>query len=368
MRYSLLFSLLLIAWAICSGQQFGNDKLLVAKLDSTITREFNKNEPGGSVFIQKGNHVLYSRSFGLADIVSKKKFTDKTISNIGSITKTFVAYAILILQKQGKLAIDDSIIKYFPDFKNKEIASKVKIRHLLTHTSGLPDNRNVEGDSIFYLTANDEQNFSPLKQADTLEFEPGSSWAYSNPAYDGLAIIIEKVSGMKWQAFVEKYIFQPSGMLHSEITDGAFPSKGVAHGYRKINNHFEQYDYGEFPTFTAAGNGGVWSSIEDLRRYVLAMKNCIFLDCNTIAFSQKVWHPVSWSGKDPPFMGFSWFVGESDSVFKYKSIHHSGGQGGFHAHLYMIPEPDITIIWLTNNDRSLTPLIMDPLIELGYIK
>jgi CubicO group peptidase (beta-lactamase class C family) len=218
------------------------------------------------------------------------------------------------------------------------------------------------------LTANDEQNFSPLKQADTLEFEPGSSWAYSNPAYDGLAIIIEKVSGMKWQAFVEKYIFQPSGMLHSEITDGAFPSKGVAHGYRKINNHFEQYDYGEFPTFTAAGNGGVWSSIEDLRRYVLAMKNCIFLDCNTIAFSQKVWRPGNWSGKDPPFMGFSWFVGESDSVFKYKSIHHSGGQGGFHAHLYMIPEPDITIIWLTNNDRSLTPLIMDPLIELGYIK
>jgi len=126
MRYSLLFFILLIPWTICFCQKFSNDKLLVAKLDSIITHEFNENEPGGTLFIQRGNQVLYSRSFGLADIVTKNKFTDKTVSNIGSITKTFVAYGILILQKQGKLSIDDSIIKYFPDFKNKDIARKVK--------------------------------------------------------------------------------------------------------------------------------------------------------------------------------------------------------------------------------------------------
>lgn len=239
---------------------------------------------------------------------------------------------------------------------------------MLTHTSGLPDNRNVDKDSLFYLTANDEQNFAPLKQADTLNFEPGTKWEYSNPAYNGLALIIEKVSGMKWQTFIEKYIFQHAGMSHSKITDGAFPQKGVAHGYRKINNHFEQYDYGEFPTFTAAGNGGVWSSIEDLRKYVLAMKNCAFLDCNTIAFSQKVWHPQKWRGENPPSQGFSWFVYEPKNDNEYKVINHSGGQGGFHAHLFIFPKPNITLIWLTNNDVSLTPLIMNPLIDLGYLK
>jgi CubicO group peptidase (beta-lactamase class C family) len=98
------------------------------------------------------------------------------------------------------------------------------------------------------------------------------------------------------------------------------------------------------------------------------MKNCLFLDCNTIAFSQKVWHPATWHGEQPPFMGFSWFIGEPTDEFKYKVIQHSGGQGGFHAHLYMIPEPDITIIWLTNNDVSLTPLVIEPLLDLGYRK
>jgi CubicO group peptidase (beta-lactamase class C family) len=362
-----IFLFFLLPWTACLCQK-NNDKLLVAKLDSLINNQFNEYGPGGSLFIEKSGDILYSRSFGLSDIVSKKRFTPKTVSNIGSITKTFVAYAILILQKQGKLSLEDSIIKYFPDFKNKEIARQVKIKHLLTHTSGLPDNREVDKDSAFYLTANDEQNFAPLQQTDSLEFEPGTKWKYSNPAFNGLALIIEKVSGMKWQSFIEEYIFRPAGMSHSKITDGAFPKKGVAHGYREIRGHFEEYDYGEYPTFTAAGNGGVWSSIEDLGKYVLAMKNCAFLDCNTIAFSQNVWHPTNWHGEQPPFMGFSWFIGEPTDEFKDKVVQHSGGQAGFHAHLYMIPEPGITIIWLTNNNLSLTPLIMKPLIELGYIK
>jgi CubicO group peptidase (beta-lactamase class C family) len=366
MPYKIFGLLLLLSCSSCSGQTNTNEKLLVAKLDSIITREFKANEPGGSLLVEKEGKIVYARSFGLADMVSKTKFTDETVSNTGSITKTFVAYGILILQKQGKLSIEDSIIKYFPDFKNKEIASKVKIRHLLTHTSGLPDSRETEKDSLFYLTANDEQNFAPLKQTDSLEFEPGSSWEYSNPAYNGLALIIEKVSGMKWQAFIDKYIFKPAGMFHSKITDGSFPEKEVAHGYRKLNGRYEEYDYGEYPTFTAAGNGGVWSSIQDLRKYALAIKNCAFLDCNTIEFSEKIWYPDNWKGKDPPSQGFSWMIYEPRDPGEYKVINHSGSQAGFRAHLFILPKADITIVWLTNNDRSLTPYIINPLIETGY--
>lgn len=352
--------------AMC--QQINNDKLLTARLDSIISHNFKENEPGGSIFIQKGNHVLYAKSFGLADLGSKKRFTDKTISNTGSISKTFVAYGILILQKQGKLSIEDSIIKYFPDIKNKEIGKKIRIKHLLTHTSGLPDSRGVDKDSIFYLTAKDEENFAPLLQTDTLEFEPGSQWKYSNPSYNGLALIIEKVSGMKWQSFVEKYIFKPAGMKHSKITNGSFPESGVAHAYRKRKGQFEEYDYGEYPTFTAAGNGGVWSSIRELRLYVSAMKKCLFLDCNTIDFSQKAWYPDNWNGKNPPTQGFSWFIYEPKNKDEYKVINHSGGQAGFMANLFIIPKYDITIIWLNNNDRSSKQSIFNPLLQLGYIK
>lgn len=363
-RKILLLIFFIISCINCFSQM-KNDQLLKEKLDSAFATIFNPGEPGGSVFIQQGDKILYSKSFGLADLKKKIKYTSKTVQNIGSISKTFVAYGILILQNEGKLSIDDNLLKYFPDFKNKEIAKKITIKNLLTHTSGLPDTREVERDSVFYLTAKDEEIWAPLKLTDTLNFEPGSNYEYSNPAYDGLALIIEKVSKMKWQVFIKKNIFEPAKMLNSKITDGAYPSKNVAHGYRKINGQWEEYDYGEYPTFAAAGNGGVWSSIEDLRRYVEAIKKYSFTDSATIKLSEEPWHPKNWSGENPPTKGLVWFKHEPND--KTIVIEHSGSQGGFRAHVLMISHPDITIIWLTNSDRSISE-IADIMLELGYIK
>jgi CubicO group peptidase (beta-lactamase class C family) len=323
-------------------------------------------------FSSVADKILYNKSFGLADLKTNKKFTDQTITNIGSISKTFVAYGILILQNQGKLSIEDSIIKFFPNFKNKELARKIKIKHLLTHTSGLPDNRNVEKDSIYYLTAKDWENFKPLLQTDSLEFEQGSQWNYSNPAYNGLALIIEKVSKMKWQEFISKNIFLPAKMRTSKITDGNFPSKNVAHSYRKIDDKFEEYDYGEYPTFCAAGNGGVWSSMSELRKYIVALNNCSFTNCSTIELSKKVWRPENWKSNNEPVHSMVWFVHRA--IFddfgneKCKVIEHSGDQAGFKSHLILIPEKDITIIWLTNNDKFITGAIRKILLELNYIE
>jgi CubicO group peptidase (beta-lactamase class C family) len=365
---TLLFGI--CACTFCSGQM-NNDRLLTKKLDSSFATIFSDNEPGGSVFIQQAGKILYNRSFGLADLKTKTRFTDHTISNVGSITKTFVAYGILILQNQGKLSIDDSIIKFFPDIKNKEIGNLIKIKHLLTHTSGLPDNRNVDNDSIFYLTAGDLQNFQPLLRTDTLEFVQGSQFNYSNPAYNGLALIIEKQGKMKWQEFIRKHIFLPAGMKNSKITDGAFPDKNVAHSYRKVGNKYEEYDYGEYPTFCAAGNGGVWSSIAELRKYINAIKACSFTDCATIELSKKLWQPENWASKTKPFHSLVWFVHKG--IFndfgneKCKVMEHSGSQAGFNAHLILIPEKDITIIWLTNNDKFLTGAIRKILLALNYL-
>ena len=356
---------------VCIGQE-ANDSLLTKKLDSAFAKVFKDNEPGGSVFIQKGNQTLYSKSFGLADLNTKKKFTNQTVSNIGSLSKTFVAYGILILQNQGKLSIEDSIIKFFPNFKNKELARKIKVKHLLTHTSGLPDNRNVEKDSIYYLTAKDWENFKPLLQTDTLEFEQGSQWNYSNPAYNGLALIIEKVSKMKWQKFIWKNIFLPAKMKNSKITDGDFPNKNIAHSYRKIGDKFEEYDYGEYPTFCASGNGGVWSSVSDLRKYILALNNCSFTDCSTIESSKKNWRPENWESTNEPVHSMVWFVhrGIFDGFGNEKCevIEHSGDQAGFKSHLILIPAKDITIIWLTNNNLFITGTIRKILLELNYIE
>ena len=347
---------LLILLSLNCLAQSNRDILFRSKADSLFLGGVDSTGPGCSLFIQIGGKDLYRGSFGLADLHTKEKFNDKTVSNLGSISKTFVAYGILMLIKEGKLSLDDSIIKYFPDFKNKDIARKVKIKHLLTHTSGLPDCRNVDGDSVFFLTANDEQNFAPLKQTDTLEFEPGSKWNYSNPAFNGLALIIEKLSGMKWQRFIEKNIFAPARMNDSKITDYAYPSEGVAHAYRLVNDKpaeagkppkagkYEEYDYGEYPTFNAAGNGGVWSSINDLKKYYDAMRHAAFLDSATIRLSQTLWQPGNWGDTVPPNNGFSWFVNEG-------RIFHSGHQAGFTAQFTMIPEKDFLLIFESNADE-----------------
>jgi CubicO group peptidase (beta-lactamase class C family) len=372
MRSSFLLFLGILNFTYCAGQT-NKDKLLTKKLDSVFAGIFSNDKPGGSIFITQGNKTLYDKSFGLADIKTKTKFTDKTVSNLGSISKTFVAYGILILQNQGKLSVEDSITKFFPEFKNKELAGKIKIKHLLTHTSGLPDSRKVENDSIYYLTAKDYENFKPLFQTDTLEFEQGSQWKYSNPAYNGLAMIIEKVSNMKWQDFIKENIFNPSGMKNSKITDGDFPQKDVAHGYRKVAGKFEEYDYGECPTFCAAGNGGVWSSVSELKKYVSAINKCTFTDCSTIERSRKTFKPDNWKSAIEPIHSSVWFIHPDFSIrhenqtLKFQTIEHSGSQGGYRAHLILIPEKEITIIWLSNNDTFITPKIRTTLLELGYL-
>lgn len=350
-----------------------HDQLLEQKLDSVFATLFTPDAPGGSIFIQQGDKTLYAKSFGLSDLEKKIKYTSATVQNLGSISKTFVSYGILLLANEGKLSLEDNILKYFPDFKNKEIAQKVTIKHLLTHTSGLPDLRETTRDSIFYLTAKDEENWAPIKLADSLNFEPGSRYEYSNPAYNALALIIEKVSGNKWQDYLKKRIFEPSGMHTSDIQDGAHPSENVAHGYRKIDNTWEEYDYGEYPTFAASGNGGVWSSIDDLKKYVDAFKKHSFADAKTTTLSTEPWKPDNWKGETAPWKGMAWFNHKSylhgiNPEEQYSVIEHSGDQGGFRAHLLMIPEPDITIIWLTNNEQLLSKQIWEVMKELGYVK
>ena len=357
-----LFSglLLLLLLSFCQGQSI-DKKTLGSRLDALLESRIKPNEPGGSFLIRQGKKVLYAKSYGLADLKTGEKFSANTLANVGSISKTFVAYGILLLEKEGKLSIDDPILKYFPDFEHPEVVKKITIRHLLTHSSGLPDSRNVDKDSIFYLTAKDLENFAPLKRTNSLHFEPGSRFEYSNPAFNGLALIIEQVSGQKWQQFIGERIFKPAGMQRSVITDGAFPETGVSHGYRFYQNRFDEYDYGEYPTFCAAGNGGVWSSVKELHKYLEAVKACTFADCTTIQKSQTVWKSPTWNSADPPFLGLSWFVEENPQGVANKSIGHTGSQGGFMAHLIWFPERDLSIIWLANDSEFYTTAILEAL-------
>jgi len=320
-------------------------------LDSVFNSFFKAGEPGGAVLVAKGDKVVYQKGFGIADINTKESITTKTLFNIGSISKTFVAYGILKLARENKLSLDDNLYTYFPDFKNAAIAKKVKIHHLLTHTSGLPDSRKVKEEHTFYLTAKDEENFAPIKQTDNLEFEPGTKYKYSNPAFNGLALIIEKISGEKWQRYIEKMIFQPSGMKESTITDGPHPENGVSHGYvLKEKSQFEEMDYGEEPTFAAAGNGGVWSSVEELWLYEKSIQSNQFLNKEWIDKSRTIYPFPQWNDKAASRLGLSWFI---TTEMELDMIGHTGSQGGFISDYLWLPEKKVFYVLLCNYPKPI---------------
>jgi CubicO group peptidase (beta-lactamase class C family) len=320
-------------------------KQITMNLDSLFQSYFKPGEPGGAVLLVKNNKVIYQKGFGIADIHTKKPITTKTLFNVGSITKTFVAYGILKLAKENKLSLDDNLYKYFPDFKNETIAKKVKLYHLLTHTSGIPDNRPVEQQHDFYLTAKDEENFAPLKQTDTLEFEPGTKYKYSNPAFNGLALIIGKITGKKWQEYIKESIFIPAGMATSTITDGPHPESGVSHAYvLNDNKEFEELDYGEEPTFAAAGNGGVWSSVEELWKYEQAIRHHTFLNAEWMNRSRTVYPFTNWKDTLPQRLGLSWFINTDPRLM----IGHTGSQGGFISDYCWWPQEKIFYVLLCN--------------------
>lgn len=318
-------------------------------LDAYLRAAFPADAPGIAVSISKQGRVVYRAGFGLADLETREPITPRTLFNLGSLSKTFVANAILILEQRGQLSLDDPLSKYFPQFAHRELADRVRIRHLLGHTSGLPDARDVWSRPDFYLTARDEENWYPITQVDALAFEPGSQFKYSNPAFNGLALIVEQVSGRKWQDFVRDEIFLPSGMPTSTITDGPHPERGVAHGYvhdgEDGTGPLVEYDYGEVPTFAAAGNGGVWSSVEELVAYEAALEAGTFLAPATVTASRTVQTFPGWTSDEPPFIGYSWFIRELEGT---PIIGHTGRQGGFMTQYFIVPGKDVLVVFLLN--------------------
>ncbi len=342
------------------------------KLVDVITKNFKSDEPGGAIRIMKNGQEVFSQGFGIADLQTGEKISPQTVFNTGSISKTFVATGILILASEGKIRLDDPITKYF-NFDHPDVVDEITIQHFLSHTSGIPDLRNVSADPTFYLTAKDTANFQPLLATQTLNFPAGSKFQYSNPAYNGLALIIEKVSGMKWQAFVEKNIFDKANMQRSTITDGAHPSSGVAHAYNWTEDHWQENDYGEFPTFAAAGNGGIWSTVEELAAYESALSSSKILPLNWLKMSRTIWQPNNWASDAKPHIGYGWWLGEGalfpDQSFGKDMVFHTGSQGGFRGFHIVMPDEQIFVAALFNRPvgRDIVLEIFKALKEVNWL-
>ncbi len=179
-------------------------------IDSIVKLYEGKITPGFSVRVTKNGETVYTKHAGYADVKKKLKITDKTIFCLASASKQFTAACIVLLQKQGKLSLDDNMDKYLPEFP--AYSGKVTINQLLNHTGGLKDYR-----ALAMLRGEDSDNYSAnairsMLTAQELNDTPGVNWSYSNSGYWCLGQIIERVSGQSVQAFAYKNIFRPLKM------------------------------------------------------------------------------------------------------------------------------------------------------------
>jgi CubicO group peptidase (beta-lactamase class C family) len=234
----------------------------VARIDA-VAREYGYDRPdapGMSLLVIKDGKVLFKKAYGLADVEAKVPNTTATNFRLASVTKQFTAMAVLILVERGKLRLDSRLTDLLPDFP--AYGRDVTVRHLLGHTSGLPDAFDLapagRGEQL-----RDRDLLEILRRQTAGEFPPGSRYRYSNTGYVVLGLIVEKVSGEPFAAFLKRNIFDPLGMSGTVAYEPGGPAvPDRAYGHTPAGDGFRRTDQNR--TSATLGDGGIYSSVEDL--------------------------------------------------------------------------------------------------------
>lgn len=309
------------------------------------------NLPGLAVGVVKDNEVIYARGFGYENVETQKPVTTKSVFHMASVSKPFVATAIMQLVEQGKMDLEAPVIKYLPYFK---LAGgdyqKITIRQMLNHTSGTPDVLDYEWDNPVY----DEEALERYVKSITSEemiFKPGEKHRYSNMAFDCLGDVIGKVSGLSFADYVKKNILNPTGMQESTFlmpASGELPDNWVSpHIHIVSSQAWDGYPYNRMhgPSST------LHSNVEDMCKWALinlnkgAYKNQKILKAASYDLLWKPWFKV---GKTTQ-VGLSWFLRDYKDE---KLVGHSGGDTGFGTYFMMVPEKSIGIVVLCNQSPA----------------
>ncbi len=274
-----------------------------AAIDALFADYAGPNVPGASVVVIRDSKVLYRRAYGLADVEAHTAATTATNYRLASVTKQFTAMSILILADRGKLSLDDPLTKFFPDYP--AYGKSITVRQLLTHTSGLLEYEDLIPSSRT-TQVKDRDVLDLLKHQDHTYFAPGSAWRYSNTGYAHLAMIVETVSGMTFAAFLKQNIFDPLHMSKTvAFEDGISTVPNRAFGYSHRGAAFERTD--QSLTSAVLGDGGIYSSVDDLFRWDQALYTTQLVRAETL--QQAFTSAVLTNGK-PTNYGFGWEIGE----------------------------------------------------------
>jgi len=349
----------LLALTLCTGAQMKDERKGAdatqfkttdltgksAQVDALLAPWAKDDSPGAAVMVIRDGQVLHSKGYGLANRETREAFRPDTPSLIGSVTKQFTAMAAMMLAERGKLAYDDPLAKFFPEFP--PYARQITIRHLLNHTSGLPifDELTLPEHGVGKETTAKDM-LGVLARQQKLRFAPGAKFEYNNGGYVLLSHIIEKASGKDYAQFVQENIFQPLGMTSSFVSydETRLKTTRRAIGYYKEWYGLKVSDFLS-PLKLYNGAGSLFSTTEDLYKWDQALYTEKLVKASTLeqAFTRGTLN----DGADTHY-GFGW------EIYRYKGVKyviHPGGWGGFKAFILRFPEQRFSVIALSNHGQ-----------------
>ncbi|CAN5239370.1 hypothetical protein BH23BAC1_BH23BAC1_47420 [soil metagenome] len=313
-----------------------------AYIDDLYKNIKEKERPGLAILVAKGNRVVYKKGFGFADISAKKQITPETIFRIGSVTKQITAAAILKLQEQNLLHVNDKLSKFIPDFPRGE---EVTIHQLLTHISGI-HSYTSKPDFINKVTAaiTPEDLISSIKK-DTYDFNPGEKFMYNNSGYFILGYIIEKVSGKSYADYLKDTFFEPLQMSHSGVHYTGIKLENEAKGFSLENSKYNEAINWDMSWAGAAG--ALYSTLDDLHKWNKALYSGQVLNEQSLKAAIT---PVVLNDGSKPGSG-DYGYGLAIGKFRGKEvIHHSGGLHGFITQLAYYPQDSLTVAMFSNSN------------------
>jgi CubicO group peptidase (beta-lactamase class C family) len=311
-------------------------------IDRTFSQYQAKN-PGCQLAVSRNGETIFSRAWGMADLEHQVPLSNNSVFEAGSVSKQFTAAAILLLEQQGKLSLDDKVNKYIRELPG--YGTPMTLRHLLHHTSGLRDWGDVVAltgwprGQKFYTNEDVLEIICRQKQ---LNNKPGAEFLYSNSNYNLLTLIVQRVSGLTLAAFTQKYIFEPAGMTHTQWRDDPnqiVPNRAIA--YSKSASGYKT----NMPNEYVYGHGGLLTTAEDLLKW------------NNFYLSGKFGMPSLLSKQirlEPLNNGVinSYAAGLFiNKVMGWNNINHNGATASYRAYLETFPELHLSIAILSNTSE-----------------
>jgi CubicO group peptidase (beta-lactamase class C family) len=333
--------------------------VLLGRIDSVVTAELNRTKaPGAAVAVVDHGQVVLAKGYGLADVERGSPVSIESVFRIGSITKQFTALAIMQLVEQGKIGLEDEITRFLPDYPTQ--GHKVTIRHLLTHTSGIKSYTGLGPKFWVEASRMDLSNDQMLAlfKDQPFDFNPGEKYSYNNSAFFLLGVIVEKVSGVPYGRYIKEKIFDPLGLQSTAYCDDRAIVPHRALGYD--GSGAQLLNAAPISMSTPGAAGAICSTVLDLAAWQAGFNQAKLI--SPASRDQIRTSAVLTNGQKTNY-GFGLGVGEFQGK---RAFNHSGGVNGFASWLAYYPDPDLTVVVLTNSGNGPAPRVGQMIARLMF--